>query len=84
MTITSLSRKERISGWVLCLALACMLAAPLWPAEAEAGLCKSVLTKCMGEAIVSGVLSGGTAFMYYATFCLVGYDFCQKYVERYV
>jgi hypothetical protein len=35
----------------------------------------------MGEAITTGLLSAGGALFYYVSFCLIGWDFCQRYVQ---
>jgi hypothetical protein len=35
----------------------------------------------MGEAIVSSLLTGGGALFYHVSFCLIGWDFCQRYIQ---
>jgi hypothetical protein len=75
-----------VGGLALALVfiMACAALAPAAaPAEddAEASLCKAAFSRCMGEAIVSGLLTGGGALFYYVSFCLIGWDFCQRYIQ---
>jgi hypothetical protein len=42
------------------------------------------LLKCLAEAIVAGLFSLGASFAIFLSFCLVGYDFCERYIEKYV
>jgi hypothetical protein len=84
MKTSSLSKKvARISAGLLILSLALVMGAAASPLEvdAESGLCKAAFSRCMGEAIFSGLLSSGATLFYYVSFCLIGWDFCQKYVE---
>jgi hypothetical protein len=84
MKISSLSKSAaRISAGLLILSLALVMGAAASPFEddAESALCKAAFSRCMGEAIVSGLLSAGGALFYYVSFCLIGWDFCQRYVE---
>jgi hypothetical protein len=77
------SRTGRACAWALVLILACAALAAAFPVEAsgEAAACKSAFSRCMGEAIVSGFFTAGATLFYYVSFCLIGWDFCQKYVQ---
>jgi hypothetical protein len=68
---------------VLTVVLAWLIAAPAFAAaeESEESLCKRALNKCIAEAILSGLLSWGATIVLFATFCVVGYDFCVRYVD---
>ena len=84
MKVSSLSKSAvRISAGLLILSLALVIGAAASPLEegAESSLCKEAFSKCMGEAIVTGLLSAGGALFYYVSFCIIGWDFCQKYVQ---
>ena len=76
------SKAGRACAWALVLILACaaLAAALSVDASGESALCKAAFSRCMGEAIVSGLFSAGATLFYYVSFCLIGWDFCQKYV----
>jgi hypothetical protein len=84
MKISSLSKPAvRISAVVLILSLALVTgvaASPLTD-DAESSLCMAALSRCMGEAIFAGLISAGGALFYYVSFCLIGWDFCRRYVQ---
>jgi hypothetical protein len=75
---------RRSLAMVLMVVLAWLIAAPAFAAgeESEESFCKRALNKCIAEAIISGLLSWGATIVLYAAFCLVGYDFCVKYVDE--
>ena len=77
------SRAGRACAWALVLILACTALAAAFPVEesGESAMCKAAFSKCMGEAIVSGFFSAGATLFFYVSFCLIGWDFCQRYVE---
>jgi len=78
------TRAARLGACGLILILACAaLAAAAAPSEddAEASLCKTAFSRCMGEAIVTSLLTGGGALFYHVSFCLIGWDFCQRYIQ---
>jgi hypothetical protein len=84
MKISFLSKSAaRISAGLLVLSLVLVTGAAGSPLanDAESTLCQSAFSKCMGEAIATGFLSAGGALFYYVSFCLIGWDFCQKYVQ---
>ena len=84
MKTSSLSKSAaRISAGLLILSLVLVTIAAASPLEedSESALCKAAFSRCMGEAIVTSLLSSGGALFYYVSFCLIGWDFCQKYVE---
>jgi hypothetical protein len=75
---------RRSLAMVLTVVLAWLIAAPTFAAaeEAEESFCKAAFNKCLAEAILSGLLSWGATIVLFATFCLVGYDFCVRYVDE--
>ncbi|MCX6578254.1 MAG: hypothetical protein NTV82_17930 [Candidatus Aminicenantes bacterium] len=75
---------KRSLAVVMTVVLAWLIAAPAFAAdeETEGSFCKRALNKCIAEAIISGLLSWGATIVLFATFCLVGYDFCVKYVDE--
>ncbi len=75
---------KRSLAMVLTVVLAWLIAAPAFAAdeETEGSFCKAALKKCIAEAIISGLLSWGATIFLFASFCLVGYDFCVKYVDE--
>jgi hypothetical protein len=75
---------RRSLAMVLTVVLAWLIAAPVFASdeETEASFCKMALKKCIAEAIISGLLSWGATIGLFAAFCLVGYDFCVKYVDN--
>lgn len=85
MKTSSLSKSAaRISAGFLILSLALAMTAAASPLEddADSALCKGAFSRCMGEAIISGLFSSGATLFYYVSFCIIGWDFCQKYVQR--
>jgi len=50
----------------------------------DSGYCEGIVLKCIGDALVSGFFSPGSALPIYLCFCLIGYSFCERYVERYI
>ena len=84
MKTSSLSKSAaRIAAGFLILSLALVVTAPASPLEgdADSAICQAALSRCMGEAIFTGLLSSGATLFYYVSFCLIGWDFCQKYVQ---
>ena len=84
MKTSSLSKSAaRISAGFLILSLALAMTAAASPLEDDAGssVCTAALARCMGEAIFSGLFSAGATLFFYVSFCLIGWDFCQKYVQ---
>jgi len=81
-TFSPFAKAGRVCAWTLVFALACAAVAPAVSANdsGEEARCKAAFSRCMGEAIVSGFFSGGSTLFYFVSFCLIGYDFCQKYV----
>ena len=79
---SQIAKAGRACAWSLVLVLACAALAAAFPVEegGEAASCKGAFSRCMGEAIVSGFFSAGATLFYYVSFCLIGWDFCQKYV----
>lgn len=74
---------KRSLALVLTVALAWLITGPAFLAaeESEESFCFQVLKKCLGDAILYGLLTMGVGFFVYLTFCLVGYDFCMRYVD---
>jgi hypothetical protein len=75
---------KRSLALVLTAALAWLVTGPAFLAaeESEENFCFQVLKKCFGDAILYGFLTRGIGFVVYMTYCLVGYDFCMKYVDQ--
>jgi hypothetical protein len=48
------------------------------------GYCERVALKCLAEAVVAGIFSQGATIPFFLSFCLIGYGFCEKYVEKYI
>jgi len=76
----------RVMGAVLIVSLAgLLLSAPCRANDGdESALCERVFLKCLGEAIVAGFFSPNYGFAVYLSFCVIGYTFCERYVEYYV
>jgi len=78
------------SGRAIALALVVSLAGFMLvaPSSAEEGndtsLCERAALKCVSEAIFSGLFSQGATLPIFLGFCLMGYGFCEKYVEKYI
>ena len=54
-------------------------------ARAEGGdetskICETAFWRCVGDAIMKGIYSGGLLFLEHMAICLTGYDFCEKYI----
>jgi hypothetical protein len=84
MKISSLSKSAvRFSAGFLILSLSLIASAAAFPLEddAESSACQAAFSRCMAEAIFAGLLSAGGAIFYYVSFCLIGWDFCKRYVE---
>ncbi len=77
---------RRAVGTVLIVSLAgLLLSAPCRANDgSEGGFCERIVLKCLGDAIVAGFFSPGYGFPIYLSFCLIGYSFCERYVEPYV
>ena len=52
--------------------------------ENNSSYCERVALKCVSDAILSGLLSQGATLPVFLSFCLIGYGFCEKYVEKYI
>jgi len=75
---------RRAVAMVLTVSLVWLIAAPSFAAgeETEETFCKTALKKCIAEAILSGLLSWGATIFMFAAFCVVGYDFCVRYIDE--
>ena len=77
-------------GRMIVLALAVLLAGFPFAARAAAGeesdasVCEQAALKCVAEAVFAGLFSGGASLPIYLGFCMTGYAFCEKYVEKYI
>ncbi|MGA2587224.1 MAG: hypothetical protein ABSF88_09400 [Candidatus Aminicenantales bacterium] len=76
----------RAIGAVLIVSLAgLLLSAPCRADDgSDSNFCERIVLKCLGDAIVAGFFSPSYGFPLYLSFCLIGYSFCERYVERYV
>jgi len=78
------------SGRAICLALVFSLAGFMLAGSLSAGeendssYCEGVALKCVSDAIISGLFSQGATLPVFLSFCLIGYGFCEKYVEKYI
>jgi len=62
-----------------------MLAASLSAEEEnDSSYCERAALKCVSDAIISGLFSQGATLPIFLSFCLIGYGFCEKYVEKYI
>ena len=62
-----------------------MFAAPLSAEkENDSSYCERAALKCASDAIISGLFSQGATLPIFLGFCLIGYGFCEKYVEKYI
>ena len=50
----------------------------------DSSFCERAALKCVSEAIISGLFSQGATLPIFLSFCLIGYGFCEKYVEKYI
>lgn len=77
-------------GRMIILALTVLLAGFPFAARAAAGdesdasVCEQAALKCIAEAVYAGLFSGGASLPIYLGFCMTGYAFCEKYVEKYI
>ena len=82
--------KRSWSGRMIVLALAVLLAGfPLAmrvsaEEEGDASVCEQAALKCIAEAVFAGLFSGGASLPIYLGFCMTGYAFCEKYVDKYI
>lgn len=76
----------RAVGWVLIVTFVWVLTAVHLTAESasDGDFCERVLLTCVAEAIIAGLFSLGASFAMFLSFCLIGYDFCERYIERYM
>jgi hypothetical protein len=81
--ISKTTKAGRVCACALVLILSCAALTAAFPVEddAESSLCKAAFSRCMAEAIFSGLFSAGGTLFFYVSFCLIGWDFCQKYVQ---
>ncbi len=75
---------RRSLALVLTAALAWLITGPAFAVgeDDEESICSQVLKKCFADAILYGLLTKSIGFIVYLTFCLVGYDFCMRYVDE--
>lgn len=50
----------------------------------EGSYCERAALKCVSDAIIAGLFSQGATLPIFLSFCLIGYGFCEKYVEKYI
>lgn len=76
---------RRSLALLLTAAMAWLLIGPALAVAAvdEQDICRKAWTKCLAEAVISGLLSWGATIVFYLSFCIVGYDFCLKYIDSY-
>jgi hypothetical protein len=80
--LKKLKWSERLVAFILAAAFLGTAAGPVFSeAEAEKGLCEHVAMRCLADAIASGFLSLGASLVPQIAFCVVGYSFCERYVE---
>ena len=76
-------RGTRAAAWGLAAALLVML---LWPSIAGAAgsddVCKKALSRCFTDMGLSFDWLNPVSLFLNAEFCLVGYDFCKKFVAQ--
>ena len=78
----SFKKASRVASVVLAAVFLGMAAGPAPAAEEAAlGLCEKVVLECLGDAIASAFLSLGASLGPQIAFCLVGYSFCERFVE---
>ncbi len=74
--------KNKLTKWAAALTVAAVLtalyAAPIQARE-SVSICNNALVKCGLDAVVAGLLSGGSAMALTFMGCLIGYDWCLKY-----
>ena len=77
---------RRSLAMVLTVVLAWLIAAPAFAVdeETEETFCIRALYKCIADAIISGILSWGASVFLFAFVCVVGYDFCVRYIDELV
>jgi hypothetical protein len=75
---------HRVISAILIVGLIWLTAGAAFAAadDAERGICMEALRRCLGEAIIPGLLGGIPALITALGFCLVGYDFCLRYVDE--
>jgi len=80
------SRSGRIIALALVLAILGWMSAPQAAAGEDGGssYCERVALKCISEAVLSGIFTEGATLPVFLSFCLIGYGFCEKYVEQYI
>jgi hypothetical protein len=80
--------KEKRSFWKRGFAIL-LVAGCLWSAgavalaeddEAMTRSCEEALSKCLGDSVWSGLFAGLLPTILFLEICLVGYEFCVRYV----
>jgi hypothetical protein len=60
-----------------------LLAAVVFAVPAHAmdntAVCNKALLKCGIDAVIAGLLSGGTVMLLISMGCIIGYEFCLKF-----
>jgi len=54
----------------------------LSPADLNANICEYALAQCFGDATILDWLSRAVVGQIF--YCLNGYDFCKKYIEKFI
>ena len=86
MNTLTRSWSGRIIALALMFSIFGFVCAPLPAAEEEneGSYCERAALKCVSEAVISGIFSQGATLPIFLSFCLIGYGFCEKYVEKYI
>ncbi len=71
------SKKIVLTAAFILLA-AVITAVPVHAAE-NTNVCNKALLKCGIDAVIAGLLSGGTALLLISMGCIIGYEFCLKF-----
>ena len=84
--ITTMHRWGRkAAAWGLAVATLLLLAGPV---RSESGgewdICQRAMLRCLAQGLTNGSLLDQLGVFFRLEYCLVGFEFCRKYVMLYV
>jgi hypothetical protein len=73
--------RRRIALTLVAAILGVTAAAFAGEEEGEAAFCEKTVMRCFADAVASGFMTLGAALLPHLSFCLIGYSFCERFVE---
>jgi hypothetical protein len=77
-------RGQKILSWVLFSAFLFLATSAAFAGESGESICSRAFNRCAGDALWAGLFSGMQSFITYMGACIVGYDFCVRYIQSYL